>query len=535
MLEGGNTAAGALKVPNGQAQFDYRSVDVGLKQDEQILESFQLDRQVEPFKTYELRLKLCSSYNRPLVVNIRSSPAMQANKMTSRFSSWREFNLIVSWSATNDHNSSTASKTNVQANYIFSMLEPFTIIARLNLSFQRTFFQLQLHTAKAISQPIYFGPPMLTASGRSSGHEPKITPLVANNEATTTLCLASQVTQQFVWQLGLEKPDETIHSLLLTLNYANSPKELEDEVARVVKYDVRILFDCQTKYLIRESIEMTLMVPSSSNDTGGGGVPKNGELLRVGQVCRLKATIERVLQNESGVPGNEDESIMYELVCDSDIWSVVSTAAKPSAATLSVPGASMLGAVHKTRSSETLNNNSNMETSTEGGNNHHRSQVIKLSTQKGGNNTFATMFEVVPLKSGFLPLPIIRLARYVSTATTSNSSSSRATPLSGSTEDLAQPLPAASSAASTTTTSAIENFSARLLGESLSAKMLRSSGAANHGRGQPPSGGAAAAAGGNNNHSVQHSKLIPFESGQVYNFGRNKQVFVLPSTTMLQS
>jgi hypothetical protein len=142
------------------------------------------------------------------------------------------------------------------------------------------------------------------------------------------------------------------------------------------------------------------------------------EFCRVGQLCALIVTVKRT---EYVSPQTDGESLMYELVCDRVLWNVNGrTAGVLSPAELS---------------------------------------DVRLR------------FEVIPLSSGFLPIPVIRLSRYVSST---------------------------SSTALETVESSDESLKTNVVSASLS-----------------------------------DAQIISFESGQVYNHSRSRQVNVLPSSSLL--
>lgn len=125
-------------------------------------------------------------------------------------------------------------------------------------------------------------------------------------------------------------------------------------------YKIRALLFLAVAFAVtnyRYHFFQTLFTVSSKVESGGSA----GEFCRVGSMCHLYLTVSRMLPNSQI---NPTPQLMYEVLADQAMWAVCGRTAG----------------------------------------------VISLETLEKQNVTL----DVMPLTSGYLPLPVVRLSRYIS-------------------------------------------------------------------------------------------------------------------------
>lgn len=110
----------------------------------------------------------------------------------------------------------------------------------------------------------------------------------------------------------------------------------------------------------------TLFTVSSKIEAGSGG----GEFCRAGSMCHLSLTVMRVLPN---LNSNPPPQLMYEVLADQTMWAVCGRTAG----------------------------------------------IVSLEVLEKQS----VMLDVMPLTSGYLPLPVVRLSRYIPAAESKNGES----------------------------------------------------------------------------------------------------------------
>ncbi len=425
--------------------------DVGDDDDDQNDDSllyFHLDRQIEPFGTYELTLVLKSAYSRAQVCSINQwavsssassalnffsgpSSAASLNLNSKPSSNSRDYQLTVSWTAsqvsTSDQQTSSSSSVSTStsmmtmmmmaANCTFTLYAPFHLFTKLHSvgGAGRKLLEVGLLGATdlinsggravvvrrpelshhAQHQKMMAKLAVTTLNVAQSDHHVDLGPLgplpsnlskkvpstsVSNihfkpihsgrsDQQNSTYPLKANTEQHFLWEFESGGDNDlrtaplslaNLKRFNLELSFAEAPKSDDDKVPnwKTATFEVRLSTDLSTRYTVREHIEpmaahhhfssATLNSNQSSHNTNINNSGKNmsTELLRVGSSCLLRVTIEKVvvvavkttnqsetlaaaaddLEDNNSVKEEEeedDEQIMYELVYDADLWSMV--------------------------------------------------------------------------------------------------------------------------------------------------------------------------------------------------------------------
>ncbi|OTF75441.1 hypothetical protein BLA29_002572, partial [Euroglyphus maynei] len=517
--------------------------------DEEILYFF-LDHQLEPFETYQLNLRLRSCYRRSKLIQINGTTnnwnqilnidQKQKYGSTSQVDQY-EFKLSLTW--TNSDNIETfdqqLSSLNTQnACCHFTLSDPFDVFTRVHTPTpQRKFLKIQIHGSSRLPSDIelQFQQPKLAVPFLDSNDLNILKPIGMNDEFQRQKLMASTEIN-FVWSLDDGQFKWNLKKMNLELQFKPKYKMDDDDdgddVSTVkIPYLISIQYDCRTRYTIRQWIE-----PLIRNQTGN----KNSasEIIRIGHSCLLRIRIERLYYNDNDA---DDEFIMYELICDPQLWQFV-------AATTSA------------QQSEDSNNNnieenfidSNGPTSI---NSHQSSimindgsRVIKFNGQSPNivddndeSKSFETAFEVIPLIDGYIPLPLVRLSQY--RIITNGTNSGRTTPTMNNRNTAAMNIDSSTNSNNIlqkTTSNAIESLSA-ILSENLSlsgknwSKYLTTS-SSNSSTQQEQQRNLVVenneqqqSLSLNSIQSLRNARLLPFDPGNVYNYNRSSQVYVLPS------
>lgn len=457
------------------ASIDYRSVNVTLSEtesEENIL-YFHLDRQLNPFETYELELCLKSSFSKPLVrlitsKSINSSKRINIHQMSEL--NQRDFQLAISWSHLDSSNYST-----VNASCRFTLYEPFYLQTHFHTSINQKFLQISLHGCEQLAgkYSLQFRFPQITFEGNvdSSPTNLIFKPLLftAEDEDSGSFGLFELHSKQelnFVWQLFDVAKNASLRQFTLNLAYRSADLRTNGNQGSsqdiTVAFNMRIQFDYSLLYVIRQSV-----VPLPGT--------KTSELLRIGNPCLFRVRIEKQPTRNSDY---DDEYVMYELVCDPELWSLVKTSGSGADSDSDSTEEQSLRSFEPSKPSLPYQS-------------YPPSYVIKLCEK---DPAFETAFEVAPLTSGYIPIPYVRLSRYVSYSREKIDS------------------PAKETAAKPKTIESLSKNLTKLMQNHLG-------GTKNHTSGLM----------GNDGSHCRSASLLPFEPGQVFNNNRASQVYVLPS------
>lgn len=489
----------------GDGSIDYRSVNVTLnKVNDELSNSskndsllyFNLDRQLNPFETYELDLIIKSNYCKPQirVITSKNSSITKANMSQQLVNNQRDFQLTISWShlETNSYNT-------VNANCRFTLYDPFSMQTYFHTSMEKKFLQIILRGAEQLTDKysLQFSFPQISFDNNNCyfssvcDSSPSIIckPLsfiedsVDSSEQFTYELFPKQELN-FVWEI-LDAKHASLRQFTLNFTYRSFDLANMLQSLDIIKssYEMRVQFSYGLIYLIRQSIEP---LPGA----------KNSELFRIGNSCMFKVRIEKVSTENS----DDDEHLLYELVCDSELWSLVSNKSLCTTDSCESSLVSTEDGSDEHRSIDTVSSKSSSQSSTSQSSN-PSSNVIKLSEKMP---IFETAFEVTPLISGYIPMPYIRVYRYL--LTTSNTPSKT----NGNSPGVSR-------------NNKIESLSAKL-SENLSITSKNITKMMNHLGNKSGSDG----------HNIQrqlHANLMPFEQGQVFNNDRASQIYVLPSNS----
>ena len=424
--------------------------DVGDDDDDQNDDSllyFHLDRQIEPFGTYELTLVLKSAYSRAQVCSINQwavsssassalnffsgpSSAASLNLNSKPSSNSRDYQLTVSWTASqvsaSDQQTSSSSSSSVStstsmtmmmmmaANCTFTLYAPFHLFTKLHSvgGAGRKLLEVGLLGATDLinsgGRAVVVRRPKLshhaqhqkmmaklavtTLNVAQSDHHVDLGPLgplpsksagkgVTSNvssinfkpihsgrsQQNSTYPLKANTEQHFLWEFESDGENDhrtaplslaNLKRFNLELSFAEAPKSDDDKVPnwKAATFEVRLSTDLSTRYTVREHIEpmaahhhfsSAALINNTNQSHNANTNSKNmsTELLRVGSSCLLRVTIEKVVvvktTDQSGTTADDlednnsaeeeeeeeeeedDEQIMYELVYDADLWSMV--------------------------------------------------------------------------------------------------------------------------------------------------------------------------------------------------------------------
>ena len=345
-------------------------------------------------------------------------------------------------------------------------------------------------------------------------------------------------------------------------------KQMQD-----VQYEVRLGFDYRTRYIIREYIEPMIGQKSS-------------ELFRIGNSCLFRVTFERLfpstiatstkrVQMEADVNDHEgedeeDEFIIYELIFDSNFWSLVNSYRSymnieqqqpsfinsisgvydslTSTATItsdysSLSGLSTSGTSLVSSGIESMNHQSTVKQPEF----NVASKVLKLTKTEP---LFEVHFEMMPLTDGYIPLPSVRLSKYIPVLVTDGaetlSSLNTITSLESMNynNDSLQQRQYQQYQQDSQQTTLKQHISSMSTIETLSAKLTENLSKSNWTSKLMPNSSTQKSKqsshfdNGHSNHHFGHlqqnsrlssmGRLIAFEPGQEYNYNRASQVYVLP-------
>ncbi|KAJ6215652.1 hypothetical protein RDWZM_010152 [Blomia tropicalis] len=588
--------------------FDYRLVQVNLyphtisknqtgianKKDESIL-YFYLDRQIDPFETYEIMLRLRSSFARaqnglinqwtmanPSTISGLNGTSATINSMSIKppiGSNSREFSLIVSWTQL-DQSSQLSVATNttstISAGCHFTIHQPYHLYTKMHTCGRRKLLEVTIRGANELERSncnaiCIVSRPKINTFISSIQFRPMTN---ADNEQQQKVLIKANCEHHFVWSLEQTNNKANNNTNLLkrfnlSLQYDCESLSSTSSLTNEVNYDIRLSSSYSTKYIIRESIEP---LPCFGMGTSSIGLlsynsRSSSELVRVGSSCLLRIIIEHVKNDEiESNDSNEDEElIMYELVYDSDLWSLVQSyrsstfVQQSSESSLPSINSSSIGY----ESLNMINNNSNNVPSqstiiggsmisndcgyqsigdgTIGSNSGPESirstassttidfnipaKVIRLNGQS--DPTYEAYFEMMPLVDGSIPFPLIRLSRYVPIVSKQQQNGNDS-----------NSSPTITTTTATTTTSKqstmIESLSAKL-SENLSlsktswtSKLLpKNSSTSSKNQQQQQQL--------NDQQTLKSTpgRLVAFEPGQVYNYNRTSQIYVLPQLNMV--
>lgn len=470
--------------PTNRSNNESRCVTVSLtvlEEDSKVFDNFSLDRQVEPFETYQIPLRLSSSFNKPQVLTVNSTP--QHDKKGQFLNAWesRDYMLTLSWSESDNLGTFTR-----QVACEFFLKDPFTITSKLQTCIDHKYLQMNIRGSDQLVnmvEALHLTYPQLSCVSTSTNGEPSFNLLPLNRSSSQkTFPLMSNHELNFVWKLvsNFETGNDTnnaklmskqTHRIHLQLSYAACGQSV-----RCIPYEIHILHDYDTRYLIRQQIESYAI---------NGNVASNSEILKVGNPYLFKAIIE---QNQNGEEYTADQSLMYEIMYNPKHWLFVKNSDKDEA---KEEDNDKLTAKRK------LSNNITNPVST--------SQVILFNKQTSRHEL---AFEVMPLIAGNLTVPTIRLYRYVNTESTANHQQSNT---------LEVPHKQSS------------NWSSKIMNHLPSATELASSILPSSPRAQrKPIVVKNPTSQSDYNSNALTSKLVSFEPGQVYNYNRSSYIFVLP-------
>lgn len=545
--------------------FDDRLVNVTLHKnhisenddnDDKGLEYFYLDRQLKPFETYKIMLWLRSSYTKSKLILMKGTNKAPTTgqyhwnlESRSKIDQY-EFKLSLSWTEPND----SFNKSIETASCYFSLMDPFHLYSKIfSCGPNRKLFQVKISPSSQLHPNIelYFRYPILlpltdanstkvlTRNSSINIEELKINEQIIkpinvdcknNDNDNCNYKLMGKNNLNFLWHLD-QIAEQNINRFYLELSFKPNFTKLCHLIASWVKlpYQISIMYNYQTRYSIRQWIE-----PVYKNKTD-----KNSEIIRIGHSCLLRAKIERIhaeksINNET-IDSNE-ELIMCELICDPNLWTFVSVylVSKSNEQLES-------NELNKDNNNNTNNNNEHLSGLTDNSSGLEtgnissatsRTRIIKFNNEQSTSsvvasmsaNVFETAFEIVPLTTGYIPIPNIRISLYKSDTNKNNL-------LVPETERLGRlsPSKGLSSTQETpqhksTTSAAIETFSAlisenlSLSGKTLSKYLLSNSNQTRNAIITEP-----------NMDNDSMIKLKPFEPGQVYNYSRSSQVYVLPA------
>ncbi|XP_027195012.2 SIDL trafficking protein particle complex subunit 10 [Dermatophagoides pteronyssinus] len=556
----------AIISSNHMEPFEYNSrlINVTLYQpnDNEELFYFFLDHQLEPFETYQLNLRLRSSYHRSKLIQIHGTNNW--NQISSIDSKPKhggsasqvdqyEFQLSLTWKnldnvQTFDLPFNQSSLDTQMACCQFTLSDPFDVFPRVYTpSPQRKLLKIQVRGSQRLPSYIelYFQHPTLIVPFLDSNEINILKPIgmendINDHEFQQKLMASSEI--NFVWVL------ETNHNHLLNLNKMNlelqfKPKFITNEsillsndnqqFGSIVKisYIISIQYSCRTRYTIRQWIE-----PLIKNQTGTKN--STSEIIRIGHSCLLRIKIERLDSSD------EDEFIMYELICDPQLWQFVSISSsqqlEDSNNNIDDSISELNGGPVSISSHQSLQSTTTLSSMAI----NDGSRVIKFIGQSSSNmvnneesqsqrRSFETSFEVIPLIDGYIPLPLVRLSQYKIISNESNNvqDSGRITPNTN--NRIGQ---SSNNTLQKTTSNAIESISA-MLSENLSlsgknwSKYLTSSNSSQQEQriNVDNNNDAQQQSSLNSITSLRNARLEPFEPGQVYNYNRSSQVYVLPS------
>lgn len=542
--------------------FDNRLVNVTLhkncknenEDNENCLEYFHLDRHLKPFETYKIMLWLRSSYTKSKFILMKGT-----NKTSTTSHSWNlesrskidqyEFKLSLYWTDPND----SSNKNMENASCYFSLLDPFHLNSKIfSCGTNKKLFQVKITPSNQLHQNIelYFCYPILysitdinglsTTKALNRNFQQQNYEQLKNNgqlmepinvDQKNNYKLMGKNNLNFVWHLD-KISEQNINRLYLELSFMPKFTKFNNLITSWVKlpYHISIMYNYQTRYTIRQWIE-----PVYKNKTD-----KNSEIIRIGHSCLLRAKIERIFfekSNNESYEDNNKESIMCELICDPNLWGFVSVYL------VSTSNEQLeQNELNNSALSGSTDNNSGLETATNISTTNSRSRIIKFNNEQSNSsvvasmstNAFETAFEIVPLKTGYIPIPNIRISLYKSDTASINKDNlmvqeserlGRLSPLKGLNNNSETPQHKSTTSAAIETFSALITENLSLSGKTLSKYLLSNNNQTRNAIITESNMDNVKLDSFNNDSMIQ---LKPFEPGQVYNYSRSSQVYVLP-------
>ncbi|XP_015111919.1 trafficking protein particle complex subunit 10 [Diachasma alloeum] len=250
-----------------------------------------------------------------------------------------------------------------------------------------------------VSISLHFGPPLMSSMHLHTAKERKFVQILVTGltaqllqlrepELTTSssvdvgfkslnpvagqkLVIGNGVRVSFMWEMELGR-DERRSSVSIKVDFRVKYCLLEDGGGEEGDDDddplhIRKLGRTEEVYCYRCNFDVmdyvTMFMVSSKVEASGTG----GEFCRAGSMCHLCLTVIRVLPNTNSTPPPQ---LMYEVLADQSMWAVCGRTAG----------------------------------------------IVTLDTQDRQSVTL----DVMPLTSGYLPLPVVRLSRYIPAIETKN-------------------------------------------------------------------------------------------------------------------
>ncbi|XP_074599776.1 SIDL trafficking protein particle complex subunit 10 isoform X2 [Brevipalpus obovatus] len=330
-----------------------------------------LDQVIEPFQEYDIYLKVKCKF------------------ASQRAPSGLEHNIILHYAENNTDKPKAVKK-------VLYFIPPFMSTLKLFTNNTKKFIEITVRSA--CNQRIeLFDANLIFQSGKESELQIK-----SMNPPTRMVIFRDQLVH-YLWSVSPSEHQNP--KFLFTLKYNLTGEVSEDPLGyHYYECDFK-LNNYQTLYLIRASVEPT----------------KGSEYCRVGAVCQLRVTIEKVRSS------SDSSSVMYEVIADSNLWNI----------------------------------------------NGRTAGVIDTNI----DTKYSLVFDVLPLVSGRLPVPSIRLSKYVY---------------------------------------AYQQIDHQPMSDT-----------------EPESSSNSLPSSGNEENRRKEAKLVAFESGQIYNTSRGLQVNVLPSSGLL--
>ncbi|KAF7496743.1 Trafficking protein particle complex subunit 10 [Sarcoptes scabiei] len=466
------------------------------KENKNQVEHLKLDRDLGPFQTMEINLILTSQYTRPKQLCIRK--INQSNDYLKSVSVEQfEYEFTLQHHNPDDSNSPIYQIKS----FHFVLIDPFVLIPKIySIGKCRKFLQLQLISFKSLSSDIdlIFREPLLQIDKKRNSIEFQINRINnlqhQSNDQTDTIPyrLNRDNSLNFSWYFDTAS---NINKLELNciVEFNRSTDSLIRSKTRFT-YQISINFDCATLLSIRQWIE-----------------PLTKDSIRLNSPCLLKVRIEKLgdfVNSSSNFCGD----LMYDLVCDQNIWAFVSNYS---------PSIDSKEIEQNQEKNDDQNLNDYEATSREEKNVNDQEVIFKSDTgiirfdrssndrEQTENKLIKISFVISPLITGFLPLPILRLSqckviqneKYID----SNSESKHESVEIESTKKFEEQQEN-SHRFETSTTVSFENFSIK----NREIKNQYSNGSYSE------------------EFNCKNICLEPFETGQIYYYNRANQIYVSP-------
>ncbi|XP_051165899.1 trafficking protein particle complex subunit 10 [Leptopilina boulardi] len=246
-----------------------------------------------------------------------------------------------------------------------SFAPPLMSVMKLHTAKQRKY--LQILVTGLSNQLLQLTEPQLTSNSSVDVNFKSLNPLAGQK-----LIIGKEMNVSFMWELEFGKNEKSPMPIKTDFRVKyipiNSHEENDEENDPLHIQDLQKLEENSNVYKCNFDIidYVTLFTVTSKIEAIGGG----GDFCRAGSMCHLYLTVTRMLPTSNPTPSPQ---LMYEVLADQTMWAVCGRTAG----------------------------------------------IVSLETLEKQSVTL----DVMPLTSGYLPLPVVRLSRYIPATESKNDTS----------------------------------------------------------------------------------------------------------------